>query len=69
MAMNAMTDNGDIPVEIHCNLAALRRLHKVVDASYKTWPGGDPDEQIELEIIRNGLYAVLMETLLQNDIL
>ena len=67
--MNANNDNGDIPVYIHCNLAALRMLHKVVDAAYKNWPGGDPDEQVELEIIRNGLYALLLDTLLHNDIL
>ena len=63
------TDNGDIPVFIQCNLSALRLLHKVVNDTYKNWPGGDPDEQVELEIVRNGLYALLMETLLQNDIL
>ena len=63
------TDNGDIPVFIQCNLSALRLLHKVVNDAYKNWPGGDPDEQVELEIVRNGLYALLMETLLQNDIL
>lgn len=62
------TDNGDIPVTINCNLAALRLLHKCVTQSYKNWPGGDPNEQVELEIIRDGLYCVLMDTLLLNDL-
>lgn len=66
--MNVMTDSGDIPVYIHCNLAALRMLHKSVDASFKNWPGGDPDEQVELEILRNGLYALLMQTLMENNL-
>ncbi len=64
-----MTDNGDIPVNIQCNLSALRLMHKVVGDAYRNWPGGDPDEQVELEIMRNGLYALLMETLLHHDIL
>lgn len=63
------TDNGDIPVTISCNLSALRLLHKTVHDAHKNWPGGDAFEQVELEIIRNGLYAVLMETLLMHDIL
>ena len=66
--MDANNESGDIPVYIHCNLAALRMLHKVVDAAYKSWPGGDPDEQVELDIIRNGLYALLMQTLIENDL-
>ena len=61
--------DGDIPVDIHCNLTALRFMHKAVSDAYNNWPGGDPDEQVELEIIRNGLYAILMETLLHNDLL
>ena len=63
------TDIGDIPVNINCNLSALRLLHRTVHEAHKNWPGGAPDDQVELEIIRNGLYAVLMETLLVNDIL
>ena len=47
------TDNGDLPVTINCNLAALRVLHKSVTQAYKNWPGGDPNEQVELEIIRD----------------
>jgi len=43
-------------------------LHKSVDASFKNWPGGDPDEQVELEILRNGLYALLMQTLMENNL-
>lgn len=62
------TDNGDLPVTINLNLAALRLLHKSVTQTYKNWPGGDPNEQVELEIIRDGLFAVLMDTLLANDI-
>ncbi len=62
------TDNGDISVVLNCNLSALRMLHKCVQNAYTNWPGGDPDEQVELEIMRNGLYAVLMETLLDNDL-
>ena len=62
------TDNGDLPVTINLNLAALRLLHKSVTQNYKNWPGGDPNEQVELEIIRDGLFAVLMDTLLANDI-
>lgn len=63
------TDNGDIPVRIECNLAALRILHKSVTEAYKNWPGGDPNEQVELELIRDGLFALLMDILLQNDLL
>ena len=40
------TDNGDLPVTINCNLAALRLLHK----------------------LRDGLFCVLMDTLLLNDL-
>jgi hypothetical protein len=62
------TDNGDLPVTINCNLAALRLLHKSVTESYKNWPGGDPNEQVELEMLRDGLFCVLMDTLLLNDL-
>ena len=61
-------EEGDIPVDIHCNLTALRFMHKALSDAYRSWPGGHPDDQVQLEIIRNGLYAILMETLLENDL-
>ena len=61
-------DEGSIPVVLNCNLAALRVVYKSICNSYDNWPGGDPEEQVNLEKIKKDLYAVLYSILLENDL-
>lgn len=39
----------------------IRLVRDCVDQTYKTWPGGDPREQIALEVVRKDLDRVLLE--------
>ena len=48
-------DEGSIPVVLNCNLAALRVVYKSICNSYDNWPGGDPEEQVNLEKIKKDL--------------
>tara|TARA_B100001057_G_scaffold460829_1_gene512274 strand:+ start:91 stop:282 length:192 start_codon:yes stop_codon:yes gene_type:complete len=61
-------DEEAIEVMISCTLPTLRGLHECVNKCYKTWPGGDPQEQRNLETMRAGLYVILMDALLENDL-
>ena len=63
-----MTNEEDIEVSITCTLPTLRGLHDCVCKCYRTWPGGDPQEQRNLETMKAGLYVILMDALLENDL-
>ena len=66
--MNKYNDLDDIEVVMKLSLPTLRALHDGVQKSYRQWPGGDPQEQLNLEILSSGLYVVLMDSLLENDL-
>tara|TARA_R100001510_G_C7493594_1_gene100315 strand:+ start:319 stop:513 length:195 start_codon:yes stop_codon:yes gene_type:complete len=63
-----MTDEDSIEVIIRCTLPTLRGLHECVCKCYRTWPGGDPQDQRNLETLKSGLYVILMDALLENDL-
>ena len=44
---------------------ALRLLQRVVADAYDNWPGGDANEQACLLLMKNQLYAALMDHLLE----
>lgn len=58
----------DIPVTFTCTVGALRELLKCVEDCYRRWPGGDPNEQVNLENMRASLYVILYDILLENDL-
>jgi len=64
----AMINEEDIQVTITCSLPGLRKLHECVYKCHQTWPGGDPREQENLQNMRAGLYVILMDALLENDL-
>ena len=63
----AEDDSGEIVVGLTLNKACVRTLYYSVCRAYDTWPGGDPEEQINLEKTKNSLYAVYMELLYRSD--
>lgn len=66
--MNSYSQHDDIEVVLKLSLPTLKALHECVQKSYRQWPGGDPQEQVNLEILSSGLYVVLMDSLLENDL-
>ena len=44
---------------------ALRLLQRVVADAYDNWPGGDANEQACLLLMKNQLYAALMDYLFE----
>jgi len=44
---------------------ALRLLQRVVADAYYSWPGGDAEEQATLLLMKNQLYAALMDHLFE----
>ena len=44
---------------------ALRLLQRVVADAYDNWPGGDAEEQATLLLMKNQLYAALMDHLFE----
>ena len=51
-------------VSIELGLDALRLMHRAVHQAYESWPGGCAEEQECLFAMRNQLYTVLMDQLL-----
>ena len=61
-------ESGDLNVVLTLNALCVRTLYQSVCKSYETWPGGHPEEQINLEKTKQALYAVYMELLYRSDI-
>ena len=51
-------------VSIELGLDALRLMHRAIHQSYESWPGGCAEEQECLLVMRNQLFAALMDQLL-----
>lgn len=65
---NPNSHEHEIEVSITCNIPTLRTMHDCVTKCYKNWAGGDPEEQLKLDEMRRGLYVILMDALLDNDL-
>lgn len=65
---NSQPPDDDIEVTFTCSINGLRLLLKCVEKCYQNWPGGHPQEQADLENVRAGLYVILYDTLLENDL-
>ena len=61
-------ESGDLNVVLTLNALCVRTLYQSVCKSYETWPGGHPEEQINLEKIKKALYPIYMELLYRDDI-
>ena len=66
---NSRPTGDDIEVTFTCTIGTIRNLLQCVEKCYQTWPGGHPQEQVNLENMRAGLYVILYDTLLENDLL
>lgn len=47
--------------QIETSIEGIRLIHKALSQSLENWPGGDPQEQIELYAMRNNFYRILLE--------
>ena len=65
---NPRPNGDDIEVTFSCTVGTIRVLLKCVEDCYRRWPGGDPTEKVNLENMRAGLYVILYDTLLENDL-
>lgn len=63
-----MVRGNDIPVEMTTDLGTLRAMVVAADQALKYWPGGDPQEQVNLMKMRSELYSILMSVLLENGL-
>jgi len=61
-------DEKEIKVSLTVDLRALRILYEAVCRAYDTWPGGDAQEQVNLEKMKKDMYRCLYDTLLENDL-
>ncbi len=47
--------------QIETSIEGIRLIHKSLSQALDNWPGGDPQEQIELYAMRNNFYRILLE--------
>lgn len=47
--------------EFTLNKAAVRTILDAVDYRLKTWPGGDPEEQVALQMIQDSFRRALLD--------
>jgi len=69
--MTKASNNPEDNIEVHftCNIQALRKLHECVEKCLKTWPGGNPQEQVDLEALRQELFIARYSALMDNNLL
>jgi|TARA_R100001509_G_scaffold164798_1_gene143697 hypothetical protein len=57
--------------EVHCvitlDIDCARQIYEAVSFKLDKWPGGDPQEQINLNDTKTFFYGVYMELLFKND--
>ena len=57
--------------EVHCiitlDVNCARQVYESLAYRLEKWPGGDPQEQINLNDTNTFFYGVYMELLLKND--
>lgn len=69
--MSEQNSSHEDEIEVHftCNIQALRKLHECVEHCLKTWPGGDPQDQVNLEALKKELYVARYSALMDNNLL
>ena len=50
----------ELPIE------AVRLIHKSLDFHYKKWPGGHPQEQEDIIMMRDNFYKIILEHQFEN---
>tara|TARA_Y100000401_G_scaffold60272_1_gene47780 strand:+ start:262 stop:453 length:192 start_codon:yes stop_codon:yes gene_type:complete len=53
-------------VSIETTIPTLRLMYQCAQKVHEKWPGGDPEEQEHLELLKNRLYSALMDALLSS---
>ena len=54
----------DFIVSIETTIPTLRLMYQCAHKAHETWPGGNPQEQEDLELLKHRLYSALMDALL-----
>ena len=47
--------------QVELPIEAVRIIHKSLDFHYKKWPGGHPQEQEDLQMMRDNFYKIILE--------
>lgn len=53
--------------QVELPIEAVRIIHKSLDFHYKKWPGGHPQEQEDLQMMRDNFYKIILEHQFNSD--
>ena len=53
--------------QVELPIEAVRIIHKSLDFHYKKWPGGHPQEQEDLQMMRANFYKIILEHQFNSD--
>ena len=54
-----MDDEGYYHIELP--IEGIRLIHTGLSQAVKSWPGGDPAEQLDLIMMRDNFYKIILE--------
>ena len=46
---------------VETSIEGVKLIHKALCDAVQNWPGGDPQEQLELHAMRNNFYRIILE--------
>ena len=52
--------------QIELPIEAVRLIHNSLDFHYKKWPGGPPQEQEDIQMMRDNFYKIILEHQFEN---
>ena len=52
--------------QIELPIEAVRLIHKSLDFHYQKWAGGEPQEQEDLQMMRDNFYKIILEHRFEN---
>ena len=47
-------------------IQAVKIIHKSLDFHYQKWAGGDPQEQVDIQMMRDNFYRIILEHQFEN---
>jgi len=58
--------NDDQYYQLELPIEAIKMIHRSLEFHYQKWPGGHPEEQESIQMMRDNFYRIILEHRFEN---